>query len=85
MRNFFHSHNLTDPSKADSMRLYGIRASLPASDPFTRLVGKDWAGEEWFASATERDQALEKKRERHGYYRQGDDVSVVYEAIDKND
>lgn len=85
MRNFFHSHNLPDPSTADTVMRYGIRASLPARDPFTRLVGSEWSGDQWYATRAERDQALDDKRQRHGYYRQGDDVSVVYEAIDKID
>ncbi len=82
MTNFFHQHNLVEPEKAERERRFGIRASLPAGDPFTRLVGSDWTGEEWFPTRIERDAAYENKRTRHGFYRIGDEVSVIYEKID---
>lgn len=83
MKNYFHAHNLVDPEAALRDRPFGIRASLPATDPFTRLVGKDWSREFWYASANERDAALRNMQERHGYYRMGDDVSVVYESVER--
>ncbi len=83
MSNFFHAHNLVDPSSAERELRFGIRASLPSTDPFTRLVGTDWTRELWYADETERDTALAGMQQRHGYYRQGDDVSVVYQAIER--
>ncbi|MEM7277622.1 MAG: hypothetical protein AAF385_05800 [Pseudomonadota bacterium] len=82
MSGFFHSHNLVNPDNADAPRPFGIRARLPASDPLTRLIGTDWSKDEWFASREERDQAFDAKCTRHGYYRIGDEVSVIYEKID---
>ncbi len=82
MTDYFHAHNLVDPATAGRDRPFGIRATLPATDPMTRLIGSDWTQDLWFASKAERDTALEKMRKRHGYYREGDEVSVIYEPID---
>ncbi len=84
MANFYHSHNLVDPSTANAKRRFGIRYRVPAADPFTRLVGADWQREEWYASEAERDAALARKRRRHGYYRAGDEVSVIYEPVERD-
>ncbi|MEM1262556.1 MAG: hypothetical protein AAGH76_09170 [Pseudomonadota bacterium] len=82
--NYSHRHNLVRPEQAGADRLYGIRSHLPATDPFTRLVGGDWEHIDWYATREDRDEALANKRKRHGYYRNGDDVSVVYEAVDRD-
>ncbi|MEO0998036.1 MAG: hypothetical protein AAFX58_11005 [Pseudomonadota bacterium] len=79
--NFYHEHNLVDPRVADASRPFGIRVSLPGTDPFTRLVGTDWTKEHWYRSEAERDEAFENMRNRHGYYRIGDDVSLIFEKI----
>lgn len=84
MTDYSHRHNLVDPAVAGAERRFGIRYRLPSTDPFTRLVGTDWQREEWYPTRAERDEALSAKRTRHGYYREGDEVSVIYEAVDRD-
>lgn len=64
-----------------SVKPFGIRVSLPASDPFARLVGADWQKLHWFASERERDAVLADMASRHLYSRRGDDPSVVLEKV----
>jgi hypothetical protein len=74
-----HEHNLNrNPPAA---RPWGIRVSLRARDPFTRLVGADWQKVHWFATERERDAALEDMVGRHLYSRRGDLPAVVYEKV----
>ena len=80
---YYHSHNLVDPSEAGRERRWGIRVSLPPADPFGSLVGADWQQSHWYPTERERDQALVKMRTRHGYYRIGDEVSLVFEKIER--
>ncbi len=74
-----NEHNLnTLPPK---IRPFGIRVSLRARDPFTRLVGADWQKLHWFATEHERDQAFEDMSSRHRYSRRGDEPAVVFQKI----
>ncbi|MEM8984383.1 MAG: hypothetical protein AAGC71_15230 [Pseudomonadota bacterium] len=82
--NYSHRHNLVRPEQAGADRPFGIRSRLPATDPFTRLVGETWEHIDWYATREDRDRALARKRDRHGYYRTGDDVSVIYEAVERD-
>jgi len=82
-KNFHHQHNIVNPEAAFADRTWGIRVTLPASDPFTRLVGSDWSKEHWYPSQAERDRALKNMRTRHGYYRIGDEVSLIFEEIQR--
>ena len=79
---YCHSHNLVDSSAASAERPWGIRVSAPASDPFNKLVGGDWERLHWFPTRAERDAAFDNMRTRHGYYRIGDDPSIVLTLID---
>ncbi len=79
---FCHPHNVVDGSRIDADRPWGIRVSAPATDPFNKLVGGDWHREHWFRERAERDAAFEQMRDRHGFYRIGDDPSIVLEKID---
>ena len=74
-----HEHNLNASPAAS--RPYGIRASLRARDPFTRLVGGDWQKLHWFATERERDEVLADMSSRHLYSRRGDLPAVIYEKI----
>lgn len=74
-----NEHNLNAPVPAS--RPFGIRVRLRASDPFTRLVGADWQKTHWFATARERDAAIEDMASRHLYSRRGDEPSVIYEKV----
>lgn len=83
MSDFYcHPHNVVDATRIDAERPWGIRVSAPSTDPFNKLVGTDWTKEHWFIDQVNRDAAFERMRERHGYYRIGDDPSIVLEKID---
>ncbi len=75
-------HNLVD-AQTDATYAFGIRASLPKSDPFRRLLPDAWETYQWFATTAERDRTLEKKSARHRYSRIGDEPSVNYEPVDR--
>ena len=80
-QDYCHIHNLVDSSRADAERPWGIRVRVPATDPFNKLVGGDWEKLHWYRSERERDVAFERMREKHGYYRIGDNPSQVVEKI----
>ena len=83
MSDFFcHPHNVVDASRIDAERPWGIRVTAPSTDPFNKLVGGDWSREHWFIDAASRDAAFDQMRDRHGYYRIGDDPSIILEKID---
>jgi hypothetical protein len=63
---------------------FGIKVSLPAGDPFARLLDEDWQTQHWFASRNERDLALADMRREHEYSRDGDAPSLIFEAIERN-
>ncbi|MEL6301991.1 MAG: hypothetical protein AAFU66_11180 [Pseudomonadota bacterium] len=81
---YCHEHNLVDSSNINDERPWGIRVTAPPSDPFNKLVGADWEKFHWFQTRDERDQKLEQMRRRHGFYRIGDDPSIVLESVDRN-
>ena len=80
---YAHRHNLVDPGQVARERPWGIRVTLPPSDPFNNLVGADWEKYHWYPTERERDEALEQMRTRHGYYRIGDEVSLIFEKVRK--
>lgn len=63
---------------------YGVKVELPESDPFRmeHLLGDDWSGSRWFATAQERDVAMRAIIKQPEYYRKGDKPSIVVTAID---
>ncbi len=77
-----NEHNLN--SRPPAIKPFGIRVSLRPSDPFTRLVGKDWQKLHWFATESERDLAFEDMSRRHPYSRRGDEPSVLFEKVAEN-
>jgi len=78
-----NQHNLSRPQPdPDSLR-FGIRVTMPASDPLRGLLGSDWHKEHWFASAADRDEALLEMGKRHAYSRIGDTPSIRLEPIDR--
>jgi len=80
---YAHRHNLVDKDRAGQDRPWGIRVTLPPSDPFNNLVDENWEQYHWYATQRERDEALERMRTRHGYYRIGDEVSLIFEKVGK--
>jgi len=78
-----HEHNLNVPPPAS--KPFGIRVSLAARDPFTRLVDADWQKLHWFATERERDAALADMSARHLYSRRGDEPTVLFEKVTRRD
>lgn len=75
-----HPHNLNRaPAREKS---FGIRVSLPPGDTFSGLLGPDWERFHWYATAEERDRALEDMASEHLYSRRGDRPSVVFEPVE---
>jgi hypothetical protein len=74
-----HEHNLILPPPTE--KPFGIRVKLGPSDPFARLIGKDWEKCHWFATERQRDQAFAEMTSRHRYSRRGDRPVEIYEKI----
>jgi hypothetical protein len=74
-----HAHNLN--RDLDQPRPYGIRVSLAPGDSFMRLLGTDWQQEHWYATASERDQALADMASEHLYSRRGDRPTLQFEPV----
>jgi hypothetical protein len=77
-----HVHNLHRPITQDQ-RPYGIRISLRENDPFRGLLGPEWQKYHWFATAAERDRALEEMSRKHEYSRSGDRPALVFVKVEK--
>jgi len=61
---------------------YGVRASLRPGDPFSKIMGADWSRIHWFATAAERDAALQEMSRRHEYSRIGDKPALQFEKVE---
>ena len=72
-----------DNNKRESAN-YGIRVSLPDNDPFTALIGEDWSTEHWYATESERDQAMADMAQEHIYSRRGDRPALIFTPIERN-
>lgn len=68
----------------DNSKPFGVKVELPENDPFRmpHLLGDDWAGVRWFATAQERDQAMDSILKQPGNYRQGDKPSIIVTPLD---
>lgn len=75
-------HNLVH-AQTDAAHPFGIRATLPESDPFRRLLPDAWETYQWFTTSAERDRALEDMSARHRYSRIGDAPTVNYAPVDR--
>jgi len=78
-----NQHNLRGPRPDEGNLRFGIRVTMPASDPLRAVLGNDWHSEHWFGSAAERDAALRDMGKRHAYSRIGDTPSIRLEPIDR--
>lgn len=76
----------TDPGRiaTRSERVYGIRMTLPEDDSFIGILGRDWEMYRWYASAAERDEALETMRAEHLYSRSGDRPMLRYSRVERD-
>ncbi len=65
-------------------KAYGVKVELPDNDPFRmpHLLGDEWTGTRWFATAAERDVAMAGIVKQPGNYRRGDTPSILVSAID---
>jgi len=73
-------HNLRHPTST-APRPYGVRVSLPAGDPFRKLLGEDWSRTHWYETAEERDAALAEMSRKHEYSRPGDSPALSFEKV----
>ena len=73
--------NLRTPP-IEKLRPYGIRVSLPAGDPFRKLLGTEWQRQHWYATPVERDAAIAEMSRRHEYSRATDAPSLRFEKIE---
>ncbi len=76
-----NAQNLAHPPEP-KLEPYGVRVRLRPGDPFARLVGSDWQKTHWYASAAERDRALEDMAREHEYSRIGDRPALVFEKTE---
>ena len=67
------------------MKRFGIKMTLPEGDPMRKphLLGEDWEGFRWYATAAERDRAYEDMSRKHPYYRIGDTASLVLSKVER--
>lgn len=77
-------HNINEPAAATPDGSYGVRISLPAGDPFSRLLDEDWATTHWFTTAEDRDTALHDMQRKHEYSRPNDKPALVFEAVSRD-
>ena len=78
---YSNAHNLIEPPLA-LPRPYGVRVSLRANDPFSRLLGADWQRIHWFHTAAERDAAMAEMSRKHEYSRPGDRPALVFTKVE---
>lgn len=66
---------------------YGIRITLPPGDFLagSHLLGPDWEGYRWFATAEERDHMYESMLSQPPYYRRGDIPLQRLERVERDD
>ena len=76
-----NAHNLTADSR-QTPKPFGVRVSLRPDDPFRKLLGADWSRTHWFASAVERDAALQDIGRKHEYSRPGDRPALELEKVE---
>ena len=71
-------------SQDENSKAFGISVSLPAGDPFTRLLDEGWNVTHWYATQTARDLAMQDMQKEHEYSRNGDKPALVFEAIQRS-
>jgi len=76
-----HAHNLNIEPPAS--KPFGICVGLPHGDSFTRLLGPKWERYHWYASADERDRALQDMASEHLYSRRGDRPTLRFERVEQ--
>lgn len=66
---------------------YGIRTTLPKGSPMAaeHLLGPDWESYTWFATAEERDRAMEDMLREHPWNRPGDRPAIVCEPVERGE
>ena len=76
----------TDPGRIQSAaaKVYGIRMTLPPADPLIALLGSEAEMYRWYATAVERDAALEEMRREHEYSRIGDRPTLSYAKVERD-
>lgn len=64
---------------------YGIRTTLPEGSPFAapHLLGPHWEAYKWYATARERDAAMEEMLVEHPWSRPGDRPAIRCTPINR--
>lgn len=81
--NISNAHNLSEPDARPSTGNFGVRVTVPDSDPFSRLIDADWSNTHWFATRHERDAALADMARKHEYSRNGDLPTLVFTPVER--
>jgi hypothetical protein len=70
---------------SEQTKKYGIRGTLPPSDPMRspHLLGEDWQWVRWYETEEERDEAFREAAKKFPYYRNGDQLSLVLTKIER--
>lgn len=79
-----NAHNLAQPAARPAHGRYGVRVTVPDSDPFSNLIDAAWSNTHWFDSAHERDAALADMARRHEYSREGDLPTLVFTPVERD-
>jgi hypothetical protein len=69
------------------MKKYGIQVTLPENDPMAQshLLGEGWTGYRWFDTMAGRDEAMADMLRSPGYYRVGDQPSVILTPVERDE
>ena len=67
------------------MKKYGIRVTLPETDPMkaSHLLGENFESFRWFNTAEERDEAYDLMKKHMPNYRRNDVASQVLEKVER--
>lgn len=67
------------------MKRFGIRVTMPPTDPMRRshLLGEDWEAFRWYETEAERDTAFDNMNSEVVYYRDGDKPSQILTKIER--
>lgn len=76
------AHNLSFPQR-EQPRPYGVRVSLKTGDPIRKILGPDWSRTHWYATAVQRDAAMQEMSRTHEYSRAGDSPALRFERVEK--
>jgi len=68
------------------MKKYGIEVAMPENDPMAQshLLGEGWTSYRWYDTEAGRDEAMTDMMRSTGYYRVGDQPSVILTPVERD-